>query len=79
MCSFQLITAACALGMNSFITTGSNMFSEIVLETLAAGLAGNVLKGREMQQRLTNAVVNVSKYGKIIIKCFFRLKILPKA
>ncbi|XP_068972608.1 N-acetylneuraminate lyase-like isoform X2 [Bombus flavifrons] len=59
----QLITAACALGMNSFITTGSNMFSEIVLETLAAGLAGNVMKGRETQQRLTNAVTNVSKYG----------------
>lgn len=55
------------------------MFSEIVLETLAAGLAGNVMKGRETQQRLTNAVMNVSKYGKIIIKHFFHLKILPKA
>lgn len=39
------------------------MFSEIVLETLAAGHAGNVMKGRETQQHLTNAVMNVSKYG----------------
>ncbi|CAL7943933.1 unnamed protein product [Xylocopa violacea] len=59
----QLINASCALGADSFITTGSNVVSELVLETLAEAKAGNVLKAREKQQRLTSVIVTIAKYG----------------
>ncbi|XP_076763054.1 N-acetylneuraminate lyase-like [Xylocopa sonorina] len=59
----QLINPGCALGMDTFITTSLNMLSELGLETLAEGKAGNVSKGREKQQHLTSIVVAIAKYG----------------
>ncbi|XP_017893357.1 N-acetylneuraminate lyase-like [Ceratina calcarata] len=60
----QLITAATALGMDSFITTTSNLFPEITLEALNEGKLGNVLKSREKQESLSKMMFTISKYGK---------------
>lgn len=60
----QLITAATALGMDSFITTTSNLFPEITLEALNEGKLGNVLRSREKQESLAKMMSTVSKYGK---------------
>ncbi|XP_029039289.2 N-acetylneuraminate lyase-like [Osmia bicornis bicornis] len=59
----QLISAACALGMDSVIATGINMLPELLLETFNEGKAGNMLKAKEKQERLTKAVMAISKHG----------------
>lgn len=41
------------------------MLPEFMIDSLREGLAGNVMKARDAQQRLTNVVLAISKYGKI--------------
>ncbi|KAG9432537.1 N-acetylneuraminate lyase [Apis mellifera carnica] len=59
----QLINPGCAVGIDSYITTSSNMLPEFMIDCLKEGLAGNVMKARDTQQRLTNVVLAISKYG----------------
>ncbi|PBC30397.1 N-acetylneuraminate lyase [Apis cerana cerana] len=59
----QLINPGCAVGIDSYITTSSNMLPEFMIDSLREGLAGNVMKARDAQQRLTNVVLAISKYG----------------
>lgn len=40
------------------------MLPEFMIDCLKEGLAGNVMKARDTQQRLTNVVLAISKYGK---------------
>lgn len=62
----ELMDAACAIGMNSFIITSLSMFPELTVEAFTAGNAGNLLKARETQQRLTNVLTSIGKYGTFI-------------
>ncbi|XP_029162764.1 N-acetylneuraminate lyase-like [Nylanderia fulva] len=59
----QTINAACALGMDSFIMTIVNMFPELALDLLAAGRNGNMLKAKNIQEKLSNAVLVITKHG----------------
>ncbi|XP_053978479.1 N-acetylneuraminate lyase-like isoform X1 [Hylaeus volcanicus] len=59
----QLICAATALGMDSVIATSINMFPELTLEILAEGKEGNSLRARELQDKLSRAVLAISKHG----------------
>ncbi|XP_025987091.2 N-acetylneuraminate lyase isoform X2 [Solenopsis invicta] len=59
----QLINAACALGMNSFIVTSGNMFPELILNLLTVCKNGDMLKSKDMQEKLSSAVVAVIKHG----------------
>ncbi|XP_017752665.1 PREDICTED: N-acetylneuraminate lyase-like [Eufriesea mexicana] len=60
----QLVSAGTALGMDSFIITSLNMLPELVLETVTEGLVmRNVMRARDNQQRLTSAVMAISRHG----------------
>ncbi|KZC14657.1 N-acetylneuraminate lyase [Dufourea novaeangliae] len=59
----QLLGAGCALGMNSFIATSINMLPELAFQILTEGTVGNNLKARETQEKLSKAVIAISKYG----------------
>ncbi|XP_043274280.1 N-acetylneuraminate lyase-like [Venturia canescens] len=61
--SDQIISAACAVGMDSFIPTSVNMFPELALEILAASEKGDLKKARDKQEKLSKAVITISKYG----------------
>lgn len=50
--------------MDSVIATGINMLPELLLETFNEGKAGNMLKAKEKQEKLTKAVMAISKHGK---------------
>lgn len=63
---FQLMDAACAIGMNSFIITSLSMFPELTVSAFTAGKAGNLSKARETQQRLTDVLTSISKYGTLL-------------
>ncbi|GAB1865400.1 N-acetylneuraminate lyase [Camponotus japonicus] len=58
----QLVNAACALGMDSFILLGINMFPELVLDLLDAGISGDMLKARNLQEKLSSAVLAIIKH-----------------
>lgn len=58
------MNAACALGMDSFIATSINIFPELTINLVAAGKNGDILTARKMQERLSNAVIAISKHGK---------------
>lgn len=62
--------AACAIGMDSFIVTSLSMFPELTVEAFTAGNAGNFLKARDTQQRLTNVLTSIGKYGTRLIEHF---------
>ncbi|XP_043264477.1 N-acetylneuraminate lyase-like [Colletes gigas] len=59
----QLMGAATALGMDSFIATSMNMLPELAIEILAKGKSGNSVEAREKQEKLSTAVIAISKYG----------------
>ncbi|XP_076655784.1 N-acetylneuraminate lyase A [Halictus rubicundus] len=59
----QLINAGSADGMDSFIVTTLNMLPEYSQEILAQWKGGNVSKAREMQAKLTKAVMDITQYG----------------
>lgn len=59
----QLISAACTLGIDSFISTTANMVPELVLEILTNSKAGNMLKMKEKQELLTKTAIATTKHG----------------
>ncbi|XP_071628586.1 LOW QUALITY PROTEIN: N-acetylneuraminate lyase-like [Temnothorax longispinosus] len=59
----QLINAASALGMDSFIVTGINMFPEFILNLLAVCKKRRYIKAKDMQEKLSSAVVAITKHG----------------
>ncbi|XP_036139192.1 N-acetylneuraminate lyase isoform X2 [Monomorium pharaonis] len=59
----QLINAAYALGMNSFILSSINIFPELVLDLLAACKDGDMLKAKDIQEKLSRAVLAIMKHG----------------
>ncbi|XP_076673604.1 N-acetylneuraminate lyase [Andrena cerasifolii] len=59
----QLIGAACALGMDSFIATSINMLPELAQEILAQGGEGNSIGAREKQEQLSKVVIAISRHG----------------
>ncbi|KAK2585343.1 hypothetical protein KPH14_010023 [Odynerus spinipes] len=61
--SDQIISAACSLGMDSFIATSVNMFPQFAKDILTASDSGKMLAAREKQEKLTEAVIAISKYG----------------
>ncbi|XP_071558043.1 N-acetylneuraminate lyase-like isoform X3 [Temnothorax nylanderi] len=60
----QLINAAYALGMDSFILSTLNMFPELVLDLLAVCKNGDMLKAKDMQEKLSSSVAAIMKHGK---------------
>ncbi|XP_012276816.1 N-acetylneuraminate lyase isoform X2 [Orussus abietinus] len=61
--SDQIMVAGMALGLNSFIPTSVNMFPELALEMLEAGKKGDFTTARKCQEKLSKAVIIISKYG----------------
>ncbi|XP_071558042.1 N-acetylneuraminate lyase-like isoform X2 [Temnothorax nylanderi] len=59
----QLINAAYALGMDSFILSTLNMFPELVLDLLAVCKNGDMLKAKDMQEKLSSSVAAIMKHG----------------
>ncbi|XP_029678778.1 N-acetylneuraminate lyase-like isoform X2 [Formica exsecta] len=59
----QLVNAACALGMDSFIMTSINMFPELVLDILAASKNGDMLRAKNLQEKLSSVVLVITKHG----------------
>ncbi|XP_032681586.1 N-acetylneuraminate lyase-like [Odontomachus brunneus] len=59
----KIINAACALGMDSFIATSINIFPELVINLVATGKNENTWTARKMQEKLSDAVIAISKYG----------------
>jgi len=59
----QLINAACALGMDSFILSSINMFPELVLDLVALCKNGDILRAKDMQEKLSSSVVAIMKHG----------------
>ncbi|KYN02246.1 N-acetylneuraminate lyase [Cyphomyrmex costatus] len=59
----QLMNAACALGFDSFIVTTINIFPEHIQQLLAVCKNGDILKAKDMQEKLTSAVVAIMKHG----------------
>ena len=44
------------------------MFPELTVEAFTAGNAGNLSRARETQQRLTNVLTSIGKYGTRLIE-----------
>ncbi|XP_011881215.1 PREDICTED: N-acetylneuraminate lyase-like isoform X2 [Vollenhovia emeryi] len=59
----QLINAGCALGMDSFIVTSLNMFPDLVLDVLALCKNGDMLRSKDMQEKLSSSVIAITKHG----------------
>ncbi|CAL1674738.1 unnamed protein product [Lasius platythorax] len=59
----QIVNAACALGMDSFILTSINIFPELTLDLLAAGRNGDMLRAKNIQEKLSSAVLVITKHG----------------
>ncbi|XP_076238917.1 N-acetylneuraminate lyase [Calliopsis andreniformis] len=59
----QLLSPACALGMDSFIATTMNMLPELSLQIREQSKAGKTIEVRQTQERLTKAVIAIAKYG----------------
>lgn len=58
------MNAACAVEMDSFIITSINMFPKLTIDLVAAGKNKDFQKAREIQEKLSNAVITISKHGK---------------
>lgn len=61
--SDQIMSAACVLGMDSFIATSVNIFPKLAKGILKAFETGETLAAKEKQEKLTEAVIVISKYG----------------
>ncbi|XP_050458104.1 N-acetylneuraminate lyase-like [Cataglyphis hispanica] len=59
----KLVNAACALGMDSFIMTSLNLFPELILDILAASKNGDMLRAKNMQQKLSSTILLITKHG----------------
>ncbi|KAL0119244.1 hypothetical protein PUN28_009673 [Cardiocondyla obscurior] len=58
----QIINAAYALGIDSFIISSANMFPELVLNLLNLCKNGDVLKAKDLQEKLSNCVTAIMKH-----------------
>lgn len=56
--------AAYALGMDSFILNSLNMFPELVLDLLTVCKNGDMIKAKDMQEKLSSAVIAMMKHGR---------------
>lgn len=61
--SDQIMSAACVLGIDSFIATSINLFPRLVNDIIKLSKSGDLLAAKEKQETLTKAVVTISKYG----------------
>ncbi|XP_012225267.1 N-acetylneuraminate lyase-like [Linepithema humile] len=59
----QIVNAAYALGIDSFILTSLNMLSELILNLLAASKDGKMLEAKNKQEELSRAVIAITKHG----------------
>ncbi|XP_072761333.1 N-acetylneuraminate lyase isoform X2 [Anoplolepis gracilipes] len=59
----QLLNPAYSLGIDSFIMTSINIFPELVLDLLAASKKGDILKAKNLQEKLSSAVLAITKHG----------------
>jgi len=50
--------------MDSFIVTSINMFPEFILDLLAVCKNEDVLRAKDMQEKLSRTVVAITKHGK---------------
>ncbi|EZA53418.1 N-acetylneuraminate lyase [Ooceraea biroi] len=57
----QIVNAACALGMDSFIMTSVNIFPELVQDLISAGKNGDMLNARKLQEKLSSAITAITK------------------
>ena len=58
--------AASVVGFDSFIVTTLNIFPEHIQQLLTVYKNGDILKARDMQEKLTSAVIAIMKHGKCI-------------
>ncbi|XP_015119736.1 N-acetylneuraminate lyase isoform X2 [Diachasma alloeum] len=65
--SDQIMSAGCAMGLDSFIPTSVNIFPERALQILTAAMTGDGLKAREAQEKLNKAVIAISKHGNWVV------------
>ncbi|XP_012064546.1 PREDICTED: N-acetylneuraminate lyase-like [Atta cephalotes] len=59
----QLMDAASIVGFDSFIVTTLNIFPEHIQQLLTVYKNGDILKARDMQEKLTSAVIAIMKHG----------------
>ncbi|KYM81984.1 N-acetylneuraminate lyase [Atta colombica] len=59
----QLMDAASVVGFDSFIVTTLNIFPEHIQQLLTVYKNGDILKARDMQEKLTSAVIAIMKHG----------------
>ena len=74
------MNAASVLGFDSFIVPTINIFPEHIQQLLAVYKNGDILKAKDIQEKLTSAVIAIMKHGKYIfhlIKC--RLIVIKKS
>lgn len=50
--------------MDSFILSGINVFPELVLDLIALCKNGDMLRAKDMQEKLSSSVAAVMKHGK---------------
>jgi len=60
------MNAASVMGFDSFIVTTLNIFPEHIQQLLTVYKNGDILKARDMQEKLTSAVIAIMKHGKCI-------------
>uniref|UniRef100_A0A0C9QWW1 N-acetylneuraminate lyase n=2 Tax=Fopius arisanus TaxID=64838 RepID=A0A0C9QWW1_9HYME len=65
--SDQIISAGCTVGIDSFIPTSVNIFPGQALEIRTAGVAGDGLKARELQDKLNQTIITISKHGNWVV------------
>ncbi|XP_015119731.1 N-acetylneuraminate lyase isoform X2 [Diachasma alloeum] len=61
--SNEILSAGCAVGMDSCIPSSTNVFPENVQQIIAAGTRGEGSRAREAQEKLNKALTVISKYG----------------
>ncbi|XP_011307907.1 N-acetylneuraminate lyase-like [Fopius arisanus] len=73
--SNEILSAGCAIGMDSCIPSSTNVFPENVQQIVDAGMRGDGLKAREAQEKLNKALSIISKYGNwsAALKCAMSL------
>ena len=57
-----MVNAACASEMDSFIMTVVNMFPEPALDLLAAVKNGNMLRVKNIQEKLLHCTLYIVRY-----------------
>ncbi|KAK0072130.1 hypothetical protein PV326_000415, partial [Microctonus aethiopoides] len=63
----NIMSAACVVGIDSFIATSVNIFPRLAREILHAGKSGDSLKARELQEKLSKKIALLSKHGDWVV------------